>query len=66
MSMKESRNCKITIGKPGGTASKGAKNYRLSLPTNWIKEMGITEEDRNVKITFDGERIAIEKIKSEE
>ena len=37
--MKESRNCKITIGKPGGTASKGAKNYRLSLPTNWIKEM---------------------------
>lgn len=64
--MKESRNCKITIGKPGETASKGAKNCRLSLPTNWMKKMGITEEDRNVKITFDGERIIIEKIKSEE
>ena len=64
--MKESRNCKITIGKPGGPASKGAKNYRLSLPTNWIKEMGITEEDRNVKITFDGNKITIEKIEGGE
>lgn len=64
--MKESRNYKIAIGKSGGTASKGAKNYRLSLPTNWMKEMGITEEDRNVKISFDGNKITIEKIESEE
>lgn len=64
--MKESRNYKIAIGKPGGTAGRGAKNYRISLPTSWMKEMGITEEDRNVKISFDGNKITIEKIESEE
>ena len=42
--MKESRNHKIAIGKPGGTAGIGSKNYRISLPTSWMKEMGITEE----------------------
>ena len=42
--MKESRNHKIAIGKPGGTAGRGSKNYRISLPTSWMKEMGITEE----------------------
>lgn len=64
--IKETRKCKITIGKPGGNASKGAKNYRLSLPTNWMNEMEITPDDRNVKISFDGKKITVEKIEDEE
>lgn len=57
----ESRQAKVMIGKSGGTAGKGAMNCRMSLPTTWVKEMGINEEDRSVIISFDGEKIVIEK-----
>ena len=52
---------KIIIQAPGGTAAKGSCTYKLSLPTSWIKEMGISENDRQVDLCFDGTAICISK-----
>ena len=60
----ETRKCKISVGKPGGNASKNAKNYRLSLPSKWVQEMGVSPEERELRISFDGKRITIVKDES--
>lgn len=57
----ESRTRNIIISKAGGTAGAESKNYKISLPAPWIAEMGITEDNRKVTISFDGEKITIEK-----
>lgn len=56
------RDARIQINKPGGTAGKGSKTYRITLPNTWIQQIGITEEDRAVtlKLTEDN-KILIEK-----
>ena len=55
----ETRNSKLIINNAGGTASNGAKTYKLSLPNAWIKELGFNEQNRNIEMVFDGERIII-------
>lgn len=62
----ETRKRDVQIGKPGGNASKNAKNYRISIPSPWMQALGITPEDKTVTLTFDGKRIVIEKAKPEE
>lgn len=57
----EKRNAKIIIGKAGGTASKNALTYKISLPTAWINSLKITPENREVILSFDGEKIVIQK-----
>ena len=52
----------MIISKPGGTAGKGSKSYRMSIPSIWAKEMGVTDTDRKVKIKFEDNRIIIEKM----
>lgn len=59
--MEEKRKAKIIFGKSGGNASKGSYTNRITLPTSWIKEMGITQEDREVEIEFINGRITIRK-----
>ena len=58
----ERRQGKIIIHASGGTAAKGANTYKLTLPSAWMKEMGIKESDREVKISFDGSTITIARI----
>ena len=53
----ERRIAKLIIGKAGGTASKDSKTYKVSLPTKWVAELGLT--DSKMEIAFDGERIII-------
>lgn len=60
----EQRNSKLIIGNAGGTASAYAKTYKISLPNSWIQKMAITPEDRELSLSFDGERIIIEKKKT--
>lgn len=36
----------IIISKAGGNSS--GKNYKISLPARMVKELGVTEEDREV------------------
>ena len=54
---------KVIFNKSGGSGKNGVTN-RVTIPTRWIREMGITERDRAVKISFDGRKIAIEKYSS--
>lgn len=39
---------KILFNKPGGTASKNAMMARLTLPTEFVKALGITQEEKEV------------------
>ena len=55
----EHRSGKIIISSAGGTAARGSKTYKVSIPSLWIKEMGIDENNRNVDISFDGKTIYI-------
>lgn len=52
---------KVIFNRSGGTAGSGGITNRITIPTKWIKEMGITEEQKEVNISFDGEKIMIEK-----
>lgn len=56
--MIEIRRIKITLARSGN----GSLSPRITLPTKWIREMGIEELNREMKVSFDGEKIIIEKI----
>lgn len=58
----EEKRARVIFNKSGGTAGKGGITNRITIPTTWVKEMGITEEQREVNISFDGEKIIIEKV----
>ena len=53
----ESRNAKMVVNKSGS----GSNTFRVTLPSAWIREMGLSETERELKISFDGEKITIEK-----
>lgn len=55
----ETRSSKLIISKAGGTASDGSKTYKVSLPSVWINVLEINEENRDLELSFDGERITI-------
>lgn len=55
------KTAKVTFNRSGGTASKNGMTNRITIPTTWIREMGITQEERDVSIEFDGEKIIIRK-----
>jgi len=57
----ESKNRKVSFNKSGGTAGNGGITARVILPITWIRKMGITQENREIKTTFDGKKIIIEK-----
>lgn len=58
----ETRKLKVSFNKSGGTAGSGGVTTRVILPIKWIRAMGITPENREVKTTFDGKKIIIEPI----
>lgn len=53
----ERRIAKIIVGSAGGTAGKGAKTYKVSLPTKWVSEMNLA--DAQIEMYYDGEKIII-------
>ncbi len=55
----ERRMAKVNISSAGGTAGKGAKTYKVTLPTTWVERLGITEEHRELDLAFDGRRIIL-------
>ena len=66
MKQKEIRKLKIHVGKVGGNSGSTSKHFRISLPNKWVKEMGITPEERTVNASFDGEVITIEKAQEQD
>lgn len=61
---KRTRRAILSVGKSGGKRG-GSSTFRATLPTSWIREMGLSEEFRNVKLEFDGEQIVIKNNKEE-
>ena len=39
----------------------GSMNTKMNLPITWVRAMGISAEEREVEILFDGEKITIQK-----
>lgn len=52
---------KILFNKPGGTASKNSIMARLTLPPEFVKELGITPDEKEVIISLVDKKIVIEK-----
>ena len=55
----EKRIAKINISSAGGTAAKGAKTCKVTLPTSWISALGIGGAQREVELAFDGTQIVL-------
>ena len=55
----ETRTTNLIIGTSGGTAGGNATNFKLALPSTWVREMGLTSERRQVELRFDGTSIVI-------
>lgn len=53
MEVKES---KILFNKGGS----GGYTSRVTLPINWLKQLNVDIDNKDVKITFDGKKITIE------
>lgn len=47
--LKEKRNLKVSFTKSGA----GSTTNRITLPTTWIREMGITEDEKEVEVELD-------------
>lgn len=57
----EIRKTKIIINKSKGNSGSGSVNYKIALPSKWINELEISNENSYVNISFDGEQIVIKK-----
>ena len=55
----ETRNAKLIINKSGGTASEKSKTYRVTIPNSWVEQLGISEENREIELSFDGAEITV-------
>lgn len=55
--MKEERKARLIINKSGS----GSLTTRATLPISWIKEMGLNENERDLILEFDKEKIIIKK-----
>lgn len=55
----ERRAAKVNISLAGGTAASGSKTCKVTLPTTWIEAMGITEDQRELELTFDGKKVTL-------
>jgi len=51
----------IMINKAGGNSGANTKNYRVSIPADMIRELGVTEDDRSVILTCEDGKVIIEK-----
>lgn len=54
-------NRNIMINKAGGNSGANTKNYRVSIPADMIRELGVTEEDRSVILSCENGIITIKK-----
>ena len=55
----QQRTAKINFNAAGGTASGNATACKVTIPTKWVKELGLDALHRNVELLFDGNRIIL-------
>ena len=46
----EIRELKISANASGGTAAAGAKTYRITLPSSWVKKMDLDHADAKAEV----------------
>ena len=51
----------IMINKAGGNSGANTKNYRVSIPADMIRDLGVTEEDRSVTLNCENGILTIKK-----
>ena len=51
----------IIFNRAGGNASKNAYSYKINLPVDMVRKLGVTEEDRSVILTMENGAITIRK-----
>ena len=44
-----------------GTNGKGHTSTSMAMSLIWLKKMGVTPDEREMLLTFDGKRITVEK-----
>lgn len=49
------RRAKMVVNKAGS----GSSTFRVTLPASWIRQMGLGEDNRHLKLFFDGKQIII-------
>lgn len=55
----ERRIAKVNISSAGGTAASGSRTCKVTLPTRWVEAMGISEEQRELELCFDGTAVQL-------
>lgn len=51
----------IMINKAGGHSGANTKNYRVSIPADMIRDLGVTEDNRSVTLTCENGIVTIRK-----
>ena len=51
----------IIFNKAGGNASKNSFTYKINIPADMIRELGVTKDDRCVTLTMENGSIVIRK-----
>ena len=55
----EVRELKVSSSASGGTAAKGSRTYRITLPSSWVKQMNLAGDGSKAEVAFDGTSITI-------
>lgn len=56
--MMDKRQLNISFNKSGS----GSITPKISLPSTWIREMGLDKENRKVEVIFENDEIKIKKL----
>ena len=51
----------VIFNKAGGNASKNAMTYKINIPADMIRELGVTEDDRSVILNCENGTLTIKK-----
>lgn len=55
----------VIFNKAGGNAGQSSYSCKLSLPTDIIKELGVSPDDRSVVMTIENGKVILEKAKED-
>ncbi|MTI47864.1 MAG: hypothetical protein FH761_08485 [Firmicutes bacterium] len=55
----EERKAKLSVNRSGGTASKKGVTFRVTVPSKWVRDMGLSEYNRHIKLIYDSKEIKI-------
>ena len=51
----------VIFNKAGGNASKNSYTYKINLPADMVRELGVTEDDRSVILNCENGILTIKK-----